>query len=290
MTTQDLLRIFTLIRHSVAVSGNFTSSIERHVGLYVSVLQPALDARAARGEHVTQHERLGDEAINAANATHRHNEALHAVATAIRASGGPGSVQLGDKGDGTAASKADARRRYAHLNAGHIPDIIQGNTLTEIKCLTPHLVSPALGHGSAAKGGAPSTADGHLIAFGNTLESLIKSTLGLKQRGAEGQRPFDRPSGEGFVAACDGDYADALRKKRSVVLFLTESSGAVESRGVRLFARLGKDVRRKGAVDGTVYGSAATSTRSFFVHHLSAIAAGVIDRTPTRSRLLTQHM
>ena len=59
------------------------------------------------------------------------------------------------------------------------------------------------------------------------------------------------------------------------MLFLTESSGAVESRGVRLLARLGKDVRRKGAVDGTVYGTAATSTRSFFVHHLSAVAAGV---------------
>ena len=31
-----------------------------------------------------------------------------------------------------------------------------------------------------------------------------------------------------------------------------------------------------GATDGTVYGTARTSTRSFFVHHLSAVAAGVI--------------
>ena len=111
--------------------------------------------------------------------------------------------------------------------------------------------------------------------FGNTLESLLKKVLGLKQRGVDGARPFDRTTGEGFVAACDGDYADAMRKKRSVVLFNTESSGAVGPRGVRLLAQLGKDVRRKGAVDGTVYGSAATSTRSFFVHHLSAVAAGV---------------
>ena len=143
-------------------------------------------------------------------------------------------------------------------------------------CFTPHHTNQALGYGSAAKGGAPSTADGHLIAFGNTLESSIKTVLGLKQIGTDGERPYDRCSGQGFVAACDGDYADALRKKRSVVLFLTESSGAVESRGVRLFARLSKDVRRKGAVDGTVYGTAATSTRSFFVHHLSAVAAGAI--------------
>ena len=41
-------------------------------------------------------------------------------------------------------------------------------------------------------------------------------------------------------------------------------------------AQLSKDVRRKGAVDGTVYGTARTSTRSFFVHHLSAVAAGVM--------------
>ena len=44
-------------------------------------------------------------------------------------------------------------------------------------------------------------------------------------------------------------------------------------RGVRLLAQLARDVRRKGATDGTVYGTARTSTRSFFVRHLSAIAA-----------------
>ena len=80
-----------------------------------------------------------------------------------------------------------------------------------------------------------------------------------------------------------------MRKKRSEVLlatlFLTESSsGAVDPRGVRLLAQLSKDVRRKGAVDGTVYGTAATSTRSFFFHHLSAVAAGVKHAdAPSRS-------
>ena len=160
---------------------------------------------------------------------------------------------------------------------------------------------PAVGvHSTVATGAAPSPdytppeslappppSVRGLIGEGNTLESLLKTVLGLKQRGVDGARPFDRTTGEGFVAACDGDYADALRKKRSVVLFNTESSGAVGPRGVRLLAQLGKDVRRKGAVDGTVYGTAATSTRSFFVHHLSAVAAGVkhadaltLDGTP----------
>ena len=59
--------------------------------------------------------------------------------------------------------------------------------------------------------------------------------------------------------------------------FYVESTGAVGARaGVRLLAQLAKDVKRKGATDGTVYGTARTSTRSFFVHHLSAVAAGVM--------------
>ena len=145
-----------------------------------------------------------------------------------------------------------------------------------MKCYTFCHRHAALGNGSQAKGGAPSTADGHLIAFGNTLESLIKSTLGLKQRGEEGQRPFDRTSGEGFVAAHDGDYADALRKRRSVVLFNTETSGAVGPRGVRLLGQLAKDVQRKGAVDGTFYGTSRASTRSFFPHHLGSLALSIV--------------
>ena len=73
------------------------------------MLQPSLDARAARGAHVTQHERLGDDVLNASNGTHRHNAALHALAHALRAGAPAGAVQLGDKGDGTPASKANAR-------------------------------------------------------------------------------------------------------------------------------------------------------------------------------------
>ena len=53
--------------------------------------------------------------------------------------------------------------------------------------------------------------------------------LGLRQQGVDGQRPFDRTSGEGFVAAHDGDYADALRKRYSVVLFNVESTGRAPS-------------------------------------------------------------
>ena len=37
----------------------------------------------------------------------------------------PGQLRLGDRGDGTAAGKLAARQRYAHINAGHVPDIIR---------------------------------------------------------------------------------------------------------------------------------------------------------------------
>ena len=94
----------------------------------------------------------------------------------------------------------------------------EARTGPEASAVPSHTVTQALGYGSAAKGGAPSTADGRLFAFGNTLESAIKTVLGLRQQGVDGQRPFDRTSGEGFVAAHDGDYADALRKRYSVVL------------------------------------------------------------------------
>ena len=49
------------------------------------------------------------------------------------------------------------------------------------------------------------------------------------------------------------------------------------SRGVRLLTALAKEVKGRGRSDGTVYGRARTSTRSFFVYHLSAIASAVMQ-------------
>ena len=76
--------------------------------------------------------------------------------------------------------------------------------------------------------------------------------LGLRQQGVDGQPPFDRTTGEGFVAAHDGDYADALRKRYGVVLFNAESTGAVGPHAIRLHGQLAKDTKRKGATDGTM--------------------------------------
>ena len=60
------------------------------------------------------------------------------------------------------------------------------------------------------------------------------------------------------------------------MLFNTETSGAVGPRGIRLLGQLAKDVQRKGAVDGNFYGTSRASTRSFFPHHLGAIASSIV--------------
>ena len=72
-----------------------------------------------------------------------------------------GAIKLGDKGDGSEASKAATRERHAYLNAGHVPDIYrlgQPHNLWELKCYSPFTTSRALGLGSPNHGGTASTA------------------------------------------------------------------------------------------------------------------------------------
>ena len=54
----------------------------------------------------------------------------------------------------------------------------------------------------------------------------------------------------------------------------TTGKDAGRRRCVRLLGQLAKDVQRKGAVDGTSYGTSRASTRSFFPHHLGSLAFG----------------
>ena len=73
---------------------------------------------------------------------------------------------MGDKGDGTPASKAEAKQRHAWLNQGHIPDLYRvgpPHTIWEVKCWSPYKPGGSLGRGSSRRGGAASTTDGHFI-------------------------------------------------------------------------------------------------------------------------------
>ena len=238
---------------------------------------------STRGHPVTQHQRLGDASINAANHSHRHAVALRALFTALTslsvANEAPGQLRLGDRGDGTAAGKLAARQRYAHINAGHVPDIVRHGApphCYEFKCYTPFHVSPALGHGSRAGGGAASTADGGSFAFGNTEEGLIVTVLGVPARGAPSDGPMRRATGEGWVRETEGhDYADAQRRGHPVTLLVSETTGALSPTFVRLLSSLARQASAPTTHDSTCYGTARSSPRSFLPHHLAAISAAI---------------
>ena len=268
------------VRGSIISSTDVRTECQRRLGLYVSCLSVVLDACEARGMRITQHDRLGDAAINAANATHRHNEGLHAIYTALRcAAPATNPVRLGDKGNGTPGTKAEAARRHAHLNDGHIPDIYRlgpPHVLYEWKCYTPFRPHGALGHGSSRCGGAASTTDGHSFAFGNTLEALRALVFGRVARGAPTDPPLNRRTGVGRVDAASGDYHDALEKGNLVHLLATESTGALSRGVIVLLKALAKSTKEPSGHDSTPYGDGRASPRSFFPHHLAAISSAIV--------------
>ena len=189
-------------------------------------------------------------------------------------------MRLGDKGDGTPSSKAEAGRRHAHLNDGHIPDMYRlgpPHILYEWKCYTPFRTKGAKGNGSQRCGGAASTADGHSFAFGNTLEWLRATVFGKTAMGSPTGPPLDRRTGEGRVDATPGHYRDALAKGHIVHLLATESTGALSPPVIRLLKELAK-AHPQGATghDSTQYGLGRASPQSFYPHHLAAISSAIV--------------
>ena len=268
------------VRGSISTSIDCVTQCQRRLGLYLSALSVPLDACEMRGMRVAQHDRLGDAAINTANATHRHNEGLNAIYTAMRcASTATNPVRLGDKGDGTPGTKAEAKQRHAHLNDGHIPDIYRlgpPHVLYEWKCFTPFRSRGALGRGSERCGGAASTTDGHSFAFGNTLENLRSIVYGRKAMGAPSDAPLDRRTGVGRVDAAPGDYRDALEKGNLVHLLASESTGALSPAVILLLKALAKSTQEVQGHDSTPYGLGRASPQSFFPHHLAAVSSAIV--------------
>ena len=273
---------------SIIGSTNFLLLIQRRLGLYLSALAGPLHALAVRrGDQPSQYQLLGDQYLNAANNSSRHKVTLAAIGTMLRAVtpavDDGARVILCDRGDGTRLGKEEARTRYAHLNATHVPDAARLTippTLYELKGFTCYNQSVALGHGSAGRGGAPSTAEGHLVAFGGTLEDQTAVTLGLKQIGSpdapcQTHRPFNRHTGAGYVAVRDGNYRDAIAKKHPTHLLLVETTGALSPPLARIIERLAAQSREKGAIDHTAYGLERRSPKEFATHHIAAISAAI---------------
>ena len=104
------------------------------------------------------------------------------------------------------------------------------------------------------------------IAFGCTEEDLRKKVFGLKLIGSPNEDAFNRLTGKGFVAACDGDYADAIAKRYKTHLLIVETTGAHNRALMELLRGLGAKAAEKGALDGTCYGEAHHSPRDFVTH------------------------
>ena len=87
---------------------------------------------------------------------------------------------------------------------------------------------------------------------------------------------MDRVSGDGWVAAKDGDYADALAKGHTVILLVTESTGAFSADLDRVLRQLARTARASGSIDHTPYGTSRASTRSHYTFHSAAISAAIV--------------
>ena len=77
------------------------------------------------------------------------------------------------------------------------------------------------------------------------------------------------------MAACAGDYADALSKGHGVLLLVTESTGALSPALVWLLRRLARSATLPEGCDTTAYGTSRGSPRAFFPHHAAAISAAI---------------
>ena len=180
----------------------------------------------------------------------------------------------------SAAANGTADALGGNISATTVPDLYRSghpSELYELKCYAYASSSNTLvGRGSAATGGAPSTVDGGRYAFGNTEERLRRLVLGLDGHGQPGEAPLNRHTGRGWVRATTGSYTDALRKGHHVTLLVAENSGALAP-GFRDLLRLyGRVAGRPYAHDATVYGTARTSPRAYYAHHLAAISAAIV--------------
>ena len=125
-------------------------------------------------------------ACASANASSRHKGGLYALLNALKAAVPPGAppppVQLCDRGDGSPLSKAESLRRWAHLSPHHVPDLVRLSAppalyefKCQFKCWTWANRDVRYGGGgivNAYASGKPSTAEGHVFAFGGTEELL----------------------------------------------------------------------------------------------------------------------
>ena len=92
-------------------------------------------------------------------------------------------------------------------------------------------------------------------------------------------------TGEGYVRARDGAYSDGIAKGHQVIALISESLGGIAPDARKLLIALDKLASTDGHRDGTKYGLARTTTRSFHAYHLCAISTAIVT---THAEILLQ--
>ena len=110
----------------------------------------------------------------------------------------------------------------------------------------------------------------YIHALGNTEEELVRTVLGVAQRGTPADDAFDHSTGAGYVKAHAGQYDDAINVKgNTVLLLISEIFGGVNGTSLRFLTRLAH--LAKGADDAPRYDRAGRVV-PYFVHHARAIS------------------
>ena len=269
------------------VSDLFLAALQYGTGLYLSC---ALDANCTLESHGQQTDWLGD---------HTHDSTMAAGERNVRHDAGnlawyqaardaidtPVTLCVkANKRDPEA--QRQALERYSHFNGTkHVPDwgargaAPSGKHLVgEHKCYSPLVPSTP---GTGSRGGVAHV--GHRVAMGNTEESLVLLTLGVKQRGLPSDRAFDHTTNIGYVPPHDGHYSDGLAKGNTILLLISEIFGAVNGVSLRFLTRLAH--RFKGCKD-IKYHDRGGREVSFFLHYARAIStAAAIGH----ARVLVKH-
>ena len=85
--------------------------------------------------------------------------------------------------------------------------------------------------------------------------------------------PFSHP----VLARHRKGVYDAIHNKGNrVIPFITSPSGGIAPQGLAHLKLLARSSRLAGGRDGTPYGLARTSPRSFFTHHLQRISSALV--------------
>ena len=241
--------------------------LQRRHGLYLSHAHVFLQERHAAGA-LLEYDLLGDRLCNTGNNNTRHHNATRAWRNALAAvSNNP--VILGDK-------DPKCRAKFDTYNKGHVPDMVEpgGGPGGTDRLFETKVFSPCCPSGRSQGTGAAPASVGHAYACGSTAEPAEIQVLGLRQRGRPDDPLHSHTTGEGFVASRPGDYADAILRRRRVVLLLHEVFGGLEARAEHFLYELADLAARPGARDSTRYTRCA---RGFVQYHIQRISLGIIQ-------------